>query len=345
VLKISQELDDTYASFITNNKTKIVGTYDATVKRVYWAVQASSISSDLDKLLVLDLRWGIKPQSTFTTWSGGTSFSPTAILFYNKQLIRGDKRGYILKHSTDYQSDIEIDDLVAVNNWKNIPIVFDYVSPATSFGSVAQRKWVPKITLVLDAITNISLQIQGINDGRRKVKALAPIIFRSRVTWGDPSLEWGDSAVIWNFEGTLQEIRRFPAGGLRTSYKQIEITNASANLYKSDTYGLGTVNTTTDTLTLNNYVPGNVIWPSDVVGYYITFDIDDYTKEYLITGRTDSVITFLDPQNDSVAGAHKWLIRGYNKDEVLSLQSYAIYYSAYSDSITNYQGVVGANKT
>lgn len=340
VIKITQELDDTYASYIANNSANLTGTYDATAKKVYWAVQSESISSDNDRLLVLDLRWGIRPQSTFTTWSGGTSFSPSSVLFFNKKLIRGDSRGYVLKHDSSYLNDSLIDVFTSPSSWRTQPILWDYTSAATSFGTISQRKWVPKVTAVFDAETNLSVLLQGINDGRRKVKPLAPIIFRSRLVWGDPTIVWGDTAVIWNFQGALQEIRRFPAGGLRTSYKQIQFTNAFSNIYKSDVYGKATVNNGAYTVTLDSLTE---VWPLDIEGLYITFESDGYLKEYLIMSRTNSVITFTSgaelPPNESL----KWLIRGYPKDEVLSLQSYAIYYSAYSDSISDYQGPVGTN--
>jgi hypothetical protein len=343
VQKISQELDETYSQFIANRPSRIQGTYNSTVQRVYWCVQESSVSADNDKLLVLDLRWGIRPHSTFTTWSGGTSFSPSSALVYNKKLIRGDSRGYVFKHDTSYLNDLTVDIYTSVSSWITQPIVYDYISTASSLGTITQRKWVPKVTTVFDAITNLSVQLTGINDSRKKVKELAPIVFRGRFVWGDPTVVWGDQTITWNFEGNLHEVRRFPAGGLRTSYKQIEITNAYSNIYKSDTYGPATVDEYASTVTLDNFSATNK-WPSDITNFYITFESDGYTKDYPILTRTDDVLTFQDISAAVTGGSQKWLIRGYPKDEILSLQSYALYFATFSESITDYQGVVGGNE-
>jgi hypothetical protein len=160
--------------------------------------------------------------------------------------------------------------------------------------------------------------------------------------WGVEGLGWNDPAVVykWNDTTLIDQQRRFPARSLRCSYKQIRITNSFTNITNSDTLGLADVDNVAKTVTLL----GGAEWPVDAIDYFITFEDDEYTEEYLIGERTATVLTYYDDANTSVFGtSRKWLIRGYRKGEALNLLSYALKFEAMTSSQTFYKGAYGEN--
>jgi len=102
--KINDDWNDTYKTITETSaqKRNITGVYDRDNNRVWWANQYDQSSGDNDKCYILDLRWGVTRQSTFTTVSGGESFRPSAIVFYNGLLYRGDVFGYMFKHLIEH---------------------------------------------------------------------------------------------------------------------------------------------------------------------------------------------------------------------------------------------------
>ena len=121
-------------------------------------------------------------------------------------------------------------------------------------------------------------------------------------------------------------MRRFPVKTLRCSFKQIQITQAYTAIYNSDTYGSGVVNSTTKQVTITG------TWPTDVVDYYISFETDNYSKQYQITSRnSDTVLTYLDPSTAQPTGSAKWVINGYPKGEIFNILSYVVYYAPLTD--------------
>jgi hypothetical protein len=121
-------------------------------------------------------------------------------------------------------------------------------------------------------------------------------------------------------------MRRFPAGGLRCSFKQIQITQSYTNIYNSDTFGTANTNSTTKVATIVNN------WPADSVDYYISFDSDNYVKQYLVTAITTTQLTYLDPATTQPTQSNvKWLIKGYPKGEIFNILSYIVYYAPLTD--------------
>lgn len=329
VQKISDEFNKTYLTLVANNPKNMYGDYDKAFERIWWSVQKDAGSLDNDSFYILDLRWGIRPDSAFTTSSDGANFAPSAIRFFNNQLIRADKRGYIFVHDQSYLTNPKVDILNFPNVWHKSTIIYDYRSCAFNFGTSFLRKWVPWILLSLTNKTNIAVQIWSINDDGRSNKPLTEIRFNSNVVWGDPDVVWGDPSILWDFEGLIEEKRRFPAGGLRCNYKQIRITNSKTIVRTSDHDGLGTIDHVAKTLTLDN---PDTAWPVDSVGYFLTFEQDGYIKEYEVTGRTSSVLTYLDAGSSSPTGDVKWELKGYRKNEAIEVLSYTIHYLMLSKS-------------
>lgn len=340
VLKISNEFNETYKTLVQNatQKKNITGTYDEENNRIIWAVQTDAGSLDNDTWYILDLKWGIKPDSVFTTASGGLSFAPSAIVVFNKELIRADKRGYLFRHNDTLLTDPRVDVFALPSAWGFQTIVWDYRSASMNLGSNFVRKWVPKISISAKNRSNLSLQIISNNDDNRQVLPLSPIRFRGNVIWGDIEVTWGDEDIVWGKDGIIDEIRRFPAKSLRCDFKQVQLTNAFVNVTNSDT--LGTVTNAAGTtpfdqniryITLDDSV--NFDWPREVIDYYISFESDNYELEYQVFTRTDNTITIVDSEDTSPIGSNlKWVLRGKPKNEVFDLVSYVLHYQFLSDS-------------
>lgn len=342
VQKISDDNNQNYKNLIQNATLakRIYGKFDEANRRIIWAVQSDSSSLDNDSCWVLDLRWGIRPDSTFTTWNG-TSFAPTALEFFNGLLYRSDKRGYVFKHSEDDFTDPKVDTGAFVDTWTKETIIWTYKTLAINFGSTFLRKWVPRILLTASNQSNVSIQMNAYNDDGKFIRPLKEIRWRRNFVWGDEEFVWGNPQCIWNAAGLIEEWRRFPAKGLRLSYLQMEVTNSYTIITNSDTSGNATFNGTSNTAVLDN---ASSAWPTQAVDYYISTEADNYTNQYQITARTATTITVLDPQNTLPSGSLKWEISGYRKDEILNLLSLNIHYAHLSKSQKTYEtGDSGAN--
>lgn len=348
VFRINDEwAEDTYNALVSTSSQQsyIEGAYDKVNRRIWWTFQEDDVASgDADKCYILDLKWGITDDMPFTSASNGSYFLPSAITFDDAgNLVRGDKRGYVLKHGNTLFSDPKIDIAVTPTDWEKVYIKYDYRSPALDLGSMAQRKYVTKIILTCKNKTNLSAQIISNNDDNRRIAELSPIRFRGNLIWGDASVTWGDEELIWNFDGIIENQRMFPSGSLRCSYKQIQITNAFVNIVNSDVYTTGIVNAIAKTVTLSDTATYD--WPIDLVDYYIAFENDNYSKEFLITARTNDVLTFLDTAAQSISGTYKWIIRGYPKDEIINILSYTMLYDVFGITQPHYRssntGAVG----
>lgn len=331
VAKLNGDYDKTYFEFVHNGTTpdqtrqdRIQGKYDKRKNRIWWTIQHES-STDVDKCYILDLTWGVRENATFTTCSGLSSFSPTAIEFSGPDLIRCDRRGYVLLHQENITTDPKIDTGVAASSWVSQTIFYTLESVAFNFGTSYMRKFVTGINITADSTTNLSLQITSNNDDEKSLADLKPIRYRGSIVWGDPDIYWGDPSLVWNLNGLISEKRRMPARNLRCNYKIIKMTNAFVAIINSELIGTASINALTKTVTLTDTVTYD--WPSNSVDWYIAFEVDDYIREYLITARTADVLTYSDSSNFSQpATGSKWVIRGYPKNEILNLINYSIHY-------------------
>lgn len=333
VQKISSELNQTYRSFTDTDTQKriIQGKFDRLTRRVYWSVEADESSLDNDTLYIADLNFGITPSVPFTTMSGDTYFRPTAIEFEDNDLIRGDTRGYIFRHSSNLSTDPRINTLTGAVNWFERTIIWRYKSAAFNFGTNTVRKLSTRLVAVFKNLSNLSVQINVINDDGRMTGALKPIRFRGNLAWDDTEFFWGVDDLTWGSTGLIIEQRRVPAGSLRCSYRQVEVTNALINIVNSDVIGTATVDAAAKTATLND--SATYEWPTQSVDYYLAFEADDYTNQYQVTDRTDSVLTYNDTLNTSSSSSSaKWVIRGYAKNERLNLVGYTLDYDLFGQT-------------
>jgi len=331
VLKISDEFNTRYREIVQNNN-RIYGVFDEENSRVVWSVQKDPASPDLDSCFVLDLRFGVKRDSTFTTLSGDSSFSPTALEVFNRDLIRGDHRGYLFRHNRQLLTDKKVETLITPSNWSDQTIIWNYISCAFNFGTTFMRKWINRINVVLQNETNLSLAIFSINDDGRRTAELRPIRFRGNVTWGDEDVVWGESSTIWNYDGFIDEFRRFPAKNIRCNYKQVQFTNAFVVTQNSDAIGEAIVDSSLKIANLSSD------WPSNAKDYQIFFENDNYTRGFNITNVSSGVLSYDDNSNFTASGEQKWIIKGKPKGEVFSMITYVIHYAIVGKTQQGFRG-------
>jgi hypothetical protein len=345
--KVTDQINDSYKEIIRVLKVdgeleRITGTFDPEERRILWSVQRDTANDDNDTVIVLELRYGVSDQMPVYTWDGGENFKPSAIAYFNGDLYRADTRGYVFRHDFTLSTDPKVDTSQPVTNWAVAQVIYKYRSVATNFGTDFVRKWVPRLLMTLKNKSNISVQINVINDDGKSIRELAQIRYRNNFTWGDPEFIWGNPDCVWNAEGLIQEWRRLPAKGLRLSYFQAEVTNAYTVVTNSDTLGTALVDNTLKTATLTDAI--NSDWPLEAVDYYISFESDNYEREYLVTSRGADTLVFSDLQNTAPNGTYKWLLKGYRKNEFFNLLSYTVHYAMLSKTHTNLAGQgTGAN--
>lgn len=354
--RISEDFNETYKTLVEtqDQRDRIYGTYDELNDRVLWSVKQDSGAADNDVIYVAHLRYQRRSQEggvkvPFTTWSGGNlpaNFSPTSLFVTDdNQLLRGDTRGYLFRHDED-----ELDDPLIVvadtpANWEVTPIVYEYRSVATDFGLNDIRKWVPKMLVTMDNISNVSLNISSMNDNSGAFAELKPIRYRENIEWGDQLIEWNTTEsdeIKWNFFPVISQRRRFPAGGLRCSYKQIKFTNDDTIISASDEIGVATIDDAAKTITLDTF-PTNT-WEPALVNYYISFEDDGYANKFLILERADEVLTVFDPSDLlTTASAQKWQISGIKKSEKINIFSYVVMFAPLTMTQDTFKGETGEN--
>lgn len=345
VIKITDHLNDTYKAMLAviANTKNIVGTFDDLNRRIIWSAQQDSSNDDNDMCFVLELRWGVSEEMVFTTMSGGLSFAPSSLTYFNQLLYRGDSRGYVFIHDEEATTDPKVDTGTDASLWSEQAITYDFKTIISSLGIPNLRKWVPKVILTARNRTNVSIQVNAINDDGRIVRSCKEIRYRGNFVWGDPEFIWGEQDCVWIAEGLIEEWRYLPAGGLRVSYIQIQVTNSYTIVTNSDHLGTATFDAIARTATLDDAATYD--WPSLSVDYYLSQIGDDYTKQYLVTERTsDDVLTYSDSAGTATAGSMKWELSGTRKEEILNLLSLVLMAAPTSDTIKTYAaGEDGAN--
>ena len=364
VVKVSDDINIRYQNMIStiSDPRRIQGKYDALNLRIYWTAKMDTENSDNDTIFCLDLRH-YSPGSrnaSFTTFSNKEVFNPTAIGIYKNELIRGDFYGFVYRHSNDLSVDPYTQILKSPSIWGTKAIIWDLITAHLNFGIPSIRKWVSTVLLVARNYSNISIQPYSINDDSSAEIEMKEIRFRDSLVWGDPEATWGDPNISWLFQGLIEQKRRFPAGGLRCSYKQLRVTNAYTVITNSDSYTTATYNRTTKTLTLDD---PTLSWLDDIFGYDIAMKPNgtiatDYTAILPIKSRDSNTQITLDDPTNSIAAKFpisqgynfdsvKWLIKGFPKNEVGNLMSLIFYFAPLSPSQRSFYGTsseTGGNK-
>jgi len=340
-LRVSEDIKLTYKDLVVSEaqSKRIYGTYDTVNKRVLWAATSDSTNTDNDSVYCCHTEFGISPNIPFTRWNGGhwaSNFVPTAIMFYDNLLIRGDSRGYLLTHQDGTFNDIKIDTTTTPDNWTVYPVIYDYTSCAFDFGDSKNRKWVTKIVVYADSWAKVALRISSNNDNTGVFNELAEIKSTTPISWGDNDVVWADSDIRWDYIPIVNGVRRFPSGGIRCSYKQVKMTNSYTQIDSSTVAGFVSIDGAANTVTL---LDSSFAWDDYAVDYYLSFSDDDYQNEYRITTRnSDTVVTVVDSDNTlPTSASSSFKLKGYRKNEAIRLLSYTIIYETLTPTQTPYR--------
>lgn len=346
--KISDGFNKRYKAFVKTDlqKKRIYGAFDNIEGKVWWSVQTSeNPSNDVDYNYILDTRYGMRPDSTFTTAGGQDEYAPTCLNFEGENMLRADKRGYLFKHSSDFPySHPKIDLTKVPSDWFSSAILYDFITVATSFGDPKHRKFNNRIIIQCDNISNLSLQPVSITDIGTRERELTAIRWRGNFIWGDPLFEWGADEFVWGTPGYIEQMRRFAGDDQRCSYRQIQLKNDFALITESDSFDTATVNSAARSVTLTDTVANN--WPEEMGGYFIYFEEDGYTRGYEIeTEGADTLIVKDDGGNLTDGTEKKWVIRGFPKNEALKLLNLTILYSLLGQQQLDFaSGSLGGNE-
>lgn len=359
--RISTELDKTYLTLVSTEAQidRINSGYDHSTRRVHWNFMSDPTGSECDVTYTLDLNWGVSEKSTFTTASGGLSYQPSAMVLYQDQLIRGDARGYLFKHDPQYLSDPRVDTSLPVASWTKQPLIYDFQTCATDFGSSQMKKWVTRVTLQGRAVSDLSLAINHkTDDNRGGFRPLTTIRDWRYCRWGDPAVSWDNTTPdpLWSYTGMIDTYRRFTAGTLRCEWKQLQLTNANVIICNSDTYGLAATSALSAGHLSVTFVSSVYLWPLNAaLNYTLSFAVSTtdgdgnvtitYPYSYAITARTGTTLTIADPDSTAPASSTglSWTINGIPLDEKLNLMGYNMLFGVLSDEQKAYHGATSGD--
>lgn len=351
VVKISDEINSTYASVYATDTAKaaISGCYDEINQLVYWTFADTTTS---DGCFVLHLRYGIKADSVFTQIGGNSlttssdatlypttipttitqNFRAKSVLAYNRKIYRADNRGYTMYFDATTRSDPRVVTGTNVSAWGTTYVYYDFRTVALSFDNLLARKWTPSVVATFKNVGNISASLRRDRDLLGNFATMREIKQKTNFSWGDAGAVWGDPVLFSSDRSLFIENRRMNTPGIRCSYRTLRLTNALTVIQKSDSSGLGTVDSGAKTLTI-----ASDTFLADLLDYYVTFGNDNYLAHYLITARTSTVLTFSDPSGICPSGSQKWEVKGYAKTDGMALESLVMPVAYLTDSQQPYQ--------
>lgn len=341
--KLNQEYGITYRSWTMTpsgevdieRTSRVQGKYNYQDDTIAWTFKSGFLDSDL--LYVLDLKYGIRENSSFTTWSGGDSFSPTAIEFIGGELIRGDRRGFVFKHKESLHTDPRVEIDKPTTAWTTQPIMYDITTIDYDFQTSSTRKYVTEVTVACASDTNLSMNITSDSDMGRKLEDLKPVRSRSSYLWGVDSLYWGDSEYFWNIGSSVHQKRKMPGRSIRCNYKSLKFSNAKVALISSDEIGAAKVDSELKTITL---LQEGREFPPSFIGHFIALQRDNYTQEFEIESisLSKNQLTLKDPTNDiTPSESTLWVLRGYPKGEILNLLNVIVTYEPFGETQAAYR--------
>jgi hypothetical protein len=334
VQKISLGLEKRYQNW---KNSSIAGVYESTTNTVTWIVSSPGNpgTAPNDMFLRLYLNWGISPYSVFTTWGSPNNISPSALAYaesldvsatFRSKLIIGENRGYLLYQDPSSYTDPAINQDFYPSEFKKKAIIYRYESLGMDLGADATRKYCTHITGEIWTETDTAAQFLTRRDDGGAWQSFSEMRTDEIITWDISEYAWDDTAdPQWNAGYLTEGMRQFPSGALRSTRRQIGLTNSQTYISNSDTIGTAATDSSTKTVTLDT---STEFWPEDCEDYEIAFDSDSYATFYIIKERvSDTVIKVYDPYATlTTVAARDWEMRGYRKHERMRLLSYAVYF-------------------
>ena len=325
---ISHQLNETYKDLINGDtrKANMIGTYDGDRRQVLWSCMSAA---DNDVIYRFQEDYG-----AWSTITGLNGFVPTALYVKDFNLIRGDEEGYIFYHDDNKHEDKRRDTSTTYSNWFDDAIVYNWKHVAFDFGDGTIEKYVDKVTVQIKDDTGQHIAVNSYNESEPQADNLKPIRSTGLLPWNGSTAQsgaaWGTSGIRWKYLQSISKTRRFPAGSLRTRYKQLELKSDRSPVDWSGQKVQATVDATAKTLTL-----ASGSWSSDVAGWYIRMNSADggtATEFPVVTRNSDTVITVTDDNGYLNDGLTDWEVIGYRtQDEVINIQAVTYSYIPLGD--------------
>lgn len=334
------KLYETYSP-LTNTAAKqkrIFGAYDRKNRRVFWSMSGAT---DNETIYVFDQTF-----NAFTTISHEDSI-PSAIFHDEEALVKADSNGYVFYMEDTNYTDKHIDSGASPSDWYEGTIICTWKHVAFDFEYPESTKWVNKVNMAAENLSNLDLQINSYDNGSVVAVPLKEIEYKDVMTWGSPDWIWRDTDAIWRDKREIIKTRRMKKstpgvpGSIRTRYKQLELTNAYTIIDWSDNSTTCEIDGTAKTATLTDT---DFAFPNNSEGYTLSFETDNYVEEYEITdltlGPAGTVITVTvsDPNGTLQDGtAVKWQLNGYPKNQKYSIEAITYHFEVLTDKGSFYK--------
>lgn len=299
-------------TYVTSTYTNVRGlyvhgAYSVINDRVYWIVSANGGGNST--VLVLDLRYSEGESLNIYKWyrynRADTAIAVSAT--DTASLLISDTHGYIYVNTNAYNFDSRYAAGVSPGDWGSREVYYTVETPEYSFDSLSTRKYIPQVSITFDINSATYQNFNGF-----KLCAAVSHLYDNNSSGSLKKVLIGTTKT-----GVHTVKRHIPAGKLRCYSKGLKIEPAYVALYTSSDSLYNTtcsINSTTKVATLTDTI--NYGWPGDILDYYISFETDSYVRDYAITARTATTVTFSDAGNNSVTGTGKgWVIRGYTKGQ------------------------------
>lgn len=352
---VTEHLHNSYADWTASDSqiAEVYGFYHARQDRIYWRIQDSSSNYHW---LVLDLRFGISPQCSFTTIAFHSDINIGVALVHpdTDNILKADTQ-YIVELDDGETADV-IPEASATSGWASAPIEYEFKSSAYSFGTQVSRKKAPTASIVCKDDTDLNgltLQMIGYNDLQPNGHKLDSCVwFQDMSNWGeDEGMKWGNTNISWNNTRIISFRKYFKSDLLRFLYKQIGLTNLKTLKYLSPDFTytssgdemVGDLyeDSSTRTFTIDTVSDFGTAFPSEVTddhSWFLTLELDGYDTMYEITGvasGTDLVLT-LPPNTEISSGSVTnadlgWKIAQIKKDERFHLKALGLNYDHIGD--------------
>lgn len=300
----------------------IHGVYSAQLEKIFWSISKNATGNNSSSILVYDRKYSTPTNAVIYQWYGNgsidTCVASTSSGIY--PLLKANNHGYLYYldsvFNTVTYTDSVYTDASTSSAWANAAVQYRVKTASYDFGAPGAIKYTPSMTVSFKLAAgtysttddyNLCVGISQDRNGIDSYTSMKEILISKDVT------------------GLHTVKRHFPAGSLRCRTRSVLLSNAYTTLYNTSDYGTVEINATTKTATFTDTASYN--WPAEVVGYYISFETDDYVRNYIITARSDDTLTYSDSGNYSVTGAAKgWVLRGYAKGQRFNLLGLSINY-------------------
>lgn len=315
--------DDTYCELIETElqRKRAYGVYDKYRNRIYWGVTTTPGLAENNKYLVYH-----EHHNAFTWHSSGDNFQPSASIYDDKQLIRGDGRGYLFEHNHLYYTDPTVDVDSPASEWGTTRIPWCLKTTPIDAGDCLNNKQFQKIYFQGKPETNSTFGIESFDNGCKTPKTLNLVEFKNSEGWCASSDGWCQGPNGWCVgEGChMHQVRRFACTRTMSKSKAIRIC-ATSSVIECGTEEADYIvwNPLENSLANQSGIP----FDNQSIGDTVCIEGQEVEIENIIFGG--KALVTLDPKPD--AGNYAWARKGFPKNERFCLSCMGMVYCVLGD--------------